>query len=133
MCNGALVCAGDVQALRHSLGTTDFLHMGGADPGPLPASGNLMDLINGSAAPAPARSRRVEVRYQTMRAGDYWLVSGGPLFEAAHLAQINAALSNGATEASAAFANVRAACDAGQWPQHSALPLIVLRAAPAGA
>ncbi|HTL91663.1 MAG TPA: type VI secretion system-associated protein TagF, partial [Steroidobacteraceae bacterium] len=130
----ALVCAGDVQALRHSLGTTDFLHAGGAEPAPLPAaSGNLMDLINGSAAPAPVKSRRVEVRYQTMRAGDYWLVSGGPLFEAAHLPQISAALATAATEASAAFANVRAACDAGQWPRHSALPLIVLRAAPVGA
>ena len=128
----ALVCAGDVQALRHSLGATDFLHAGNASgmtaQSPA-ASADLMDLINSSAAPAPTTSRAVEVRYQTMRAGDYWLVSGGPLFEPAHLPQISAALTSATTEASAAFASVRAACDAGQWPQHSALPLIVLRAA----
>jgi hypothetical protein len=126
----ALVCAGDVQVLRHSLGSTDFMHMGtDSIAAPSPAlAGGLMDLINGTAAPAPVRQNTVEVRYQTMRAGDYWLVSGGPLFEREHLAQISAALSAGADEPPAAFANMRAACDAGQWPQHSALPLIVLRA-----
>jgi type VI secretion system protein ImpM len=127
----ALVCAGDVQALRHSLGATDFMHTGSSDsiapPSPA-ATGDLMDLINSSAAAAPARSRAVEVRYQTMRAGDCWLVSGGPLFAPGDLPQINIALTSAANEASAAFASVRAACDAGQWPQHSALPLIVLRA-----
>jgi hypothetical protein len=86
-----------------------------------------MDLINGST-PAPLTSREVEVRYQTMRAGDCWLMSGGPLFEPAHLPHITAALAGAASDASAAFASVRAACDAGQWPQHSALPLILLRA-----
>jgi hypothetical protein len=122
----AVVCAGDVQALRHSLGATDFLQLGGANPPPA-ASGNLMDLINGST-PAPLTSREVEVRYQTMRAGDCWLMSGGPLFEPVHLPHITAALAGAASDASAAFASVRAACDAGQWPQHSALPLILLRA-----
>jgi type VI secretion system protein ImpM len=131
----SLVCFGEVQAIRcrsaqaqSIIGVDDF-----AGDMTLPrireAESSLMDIVTGGGAEPAAI-----VRYESLQAGDAWLISGAPLFDEPQLPELARSMPNGALpedsqEASAVLSAVRAACSPEHARMNGPLPVLLLAAA----
>jgi hypothetical protein len=129
----SLVCFGDVQAIRcraasaqSVIGVDDF-----AGEATLPRirepENSLMDIVTGTTEPAAI------VRYESLQAGDAWLLAGAPLFDEPQLPALartldDGALEDGSGEASAVLSAVRAVCSSGHAHVNGPLPVLLLAA-----
>lgn len=116
----ALVYSGEVQAVRcRSASATPVV---GFEPRP---QGSLMDLVTGTGDADPNRSRDIIVRYETLQAGERWVIAGSPVFDLPHLPSLAAALAPHPPGSTSALAAVRATC---RVRDVSTLPVLLLSA-----
>ncbi len=126
----ALVCAGNVQAIRYRSSQVSPIvraaeHTNGAPEAP-PASADagssLMDLL---AAPA-TRGTSILVRYEALWPGDAWVLAGAPLLDEPRLAELAEPLATDESLAGASLAAVRSICRSAALPSSGALPVLLL-------
>jgi hypothetical protein len=147
----AVVCSGDVQAMRCRssavtpiIGVADFAAVAdyASSSSRSPTPGSLMDLLvapadkaasandgNGSSATRAPNSRETVVRYESLRAGDSWVIAGAPVFEELQLPAVAAALADSAAQPAPALSALRAACRTNPVGAGGTFPVLLLSAA----
>jgi type VI secretion system protein ImpM len=146
----ALVCSGDVQAMRcRSAAVTPIIGVASfADSAyssgttRAPALGSLMDLLaapiekavnvnegNGPPATRAPNAHETLVRYESLRAGDSWVIAGAPIFEEPQLPAVAAALADSGAQPAPALTALRTACSTHAVDTGGTFPVLLLCAA----
>lgn len=128
----ALVCAGNVQAIRYRSSQISPIVSAAEHADPVPdsppaapdAGSSLMDLL---AAPA-ARSTSITVRYEALWPGDAWVLAGAPLLDEPRLGELAAPFAADESADGAPIAAVRGICRADAVSSSGALPVLLLTA-----
>jgi len=129
----ALVCSGDVQAVRCRALSARFI-IGVADfsgnetlPRVRESSGNssansLLDIVTGADEPA------IVVRYESLQPGDSWVLAAAPLFDQPQLSLLDEAMTKSERDTVSSLSAVRIACAPEYAKRDGPLPVLLLAA-----
>jgi type VI secretion system protein ImpM len=129
----ALVCVGDVQAVRcRSADVTQMVGaVGAVEDVPMPVAtepgSSLMDLLTTPAA----QQASIRVQYESLLSGDTWVLAGAPVLYGPSLPELVPALTAAEILPDAAFAALRGISRVAGSGSDGAFPVLLLTARPA--